>query len=335
MRILLIGGSGLISTPITRFLLERGDDVVLYNRGQTPLRVEGAVRQVVGDRDDYPAFEAQIAALGRFDCVIDMICFTPAQAESAVRACAGRTTQFIFCSTVDVYSRPAPSYPYREDSPREAISDYGRNKAASEDIFLAAHARGGFAATIIRPAMTYGEGGVIVHTFGWSTTYLDRMRKGKPIVVHGDGQSLWVTCHVDDVARAFLAAIGNERAYGKAYHTAGDNWMTWNQFHAGVAKALGVPLPRLVHIPTDVLAAVAPERAGISIFNFQYDTIFDNSAARADLGFVQTIGWVEGVRRTVAWLDANRPIENSDLDTYEDRLIEAWDRVVRGLPVDG
>ena len=335
MRILLIGGSGLISTPITRFLLERGDDVVLYNRGQTPLRVEGAVQQIIGDRDDYPAFEAHIAGLGRFDCVIDMVCFTPAQAESAVRACAGRTTQFIFCSTVDVYSRPAPSYPYREDSPREAISDYGRNKAASEDIFLAAHARGGFAATIIRPAMTYGEGGVIVHTFGWSTTYLDRMRKGKPIVVHGDGQSLWVTCHVDDVARAFVAAIGNERAYGKAYHTAGDNWMTWNQFHAGVAKALGVPLPRLVHIPTDVLAAVAPERAGISIFNFQYDTIFDNSAARTDLGFVQTIGWVEGVRRTVAWLDANRPIENSDLDTYEDRLIEAWDRLVGGLPVDG
>ena len=335
MRILLIGGSGLISTPITRFLLERGDDVILYNRGQTPLRAEGALQQVTGDRNDFAAFEAQIAALGHFDCVIDMVCFTPAQAESVVRACAGRTTQFIFCSTVDVYSRPAPRYPYREDAPREAISDYGRNKVACEDVFLAAHARGDFAATIIRPAMTYGEGGAIVHTFGWSTTYLDRMRKGRPIVVHGDGQSLWVTCHVDDVARAFVAAIGNERAYGKAYHTAGDHWMTWNQFHAGVAEALGVPLPRLVHIPSDVLAAIAPERAGITIFNFQYDTIFDNSAAKADLGFAQTIDWVEGVRRTVAWLDANRPIENSDADRYEDRLIEAWDRMVRGLPVDG
>ncbi len=335
MRILLIGGSGLISTPITRALLERGDDVILYNRGQTPLRAEGALQQVTGDRNDFAAFEAQIADLGHFDCVIDMVCFTPAQAESVVRACAGRTTQFIFCSTVDVYSRPAPRYPYREDAPREAISDYGRNKVACEDVFLAAHARGDFAATIIRPAMTYGEGGAIVHTFGWSTTYLDRMRKGRPIVVHGDGQSLWVTCHVDDVARAFVAAIGNERAYGKAYHTAGDHWMTWNQFHAGVAEALGVPLPRLVHIPSDVLAAIAPERAGITIFNFQYDTIFDNSAAKADLGFAQTIDWVEGVRRTVAWLDANRPIENSDADRYEDRLIEAWDRMVRGLPVDG
>ena len=335
MRILLIGGSGLISTPITRFLLERGDDVILYNRGQTPLRAEGALQQVTGDRNDFAAFEAQIAALGHFDCVIDMVCFTPAQAESVVRACAGRTTQFIFCSTVDVYSRPAPRYPYREDAPREAISDYGRNKVACEDVFLAAHARGDFAATIIRPAMTYGEGGAIVHTFGWSTTYLDRMRKGRPIVVHGDGQSLWVTCHVDDVARAFVTAIGNERAYGKAYHTAGDHWMTWNQFHAGVAEALGVPLPRLVHIPSDVLAAIAPERAGITIFNFQYDTIFDNSAAKADLGFAQTIDWVEGVRRTVAWLDANRPIENSDADRYEDRLVEAWDRMVRGLPVDG
>jgi len=131
-----------------------------------------------------------------------------------------------------------------------------------------------------------------------------------------------------------VAAIANERAYGKAYHTAGNNWMTWNQFHAGVAEALGVPLPRLVHIPTDVLSAVAPQRANITIFNFQYDTIFDNSAAQADLDFVQTVDWVEGVRRTVAWLDANRPIANSDLETYEDRLIEAWDRLVGTLPAD-
>lgn len=98
--------------------------------------------------------------------------------------------------------------------------------------------------------------------------------------MHGDGQSLWVTCHVDDVKRAFVAAIGNERAYGKAYHTAGDNWMTWNQFHAGVAEALGVPLPRLVHIPTDVLAAVAPERAGISIFNFSVRHDLSTTAPR-------------------------------------------------------
>lgn len=151
MRILLIGGSGLISTPITRFLLERGDDVVLYNRGQTPLQRRGAVRQIIGDRDDYPAFEAHIAGLGRFDCVIDMVCFTPAQAESAVAPVpAARRSSSFAVRWTSTRARRRVTHTVRIR--REAISDYGRNKAACGDIFLAAHARSDFAATIIRPA---------------------------------------------------------------------------------------------------------------------------------------------------------------------------------------
>ncbi|MBK8051216.1 MAG: NAD-dependent epimerase/dehydratase family protein [Anaerolineales bacterium] len=230
-----------------------------------------------------------MTAAGHFDAVIDMICYLPEEADSDVRAFRGRCDHLIFCSTVDVYSKPAHHYPYCEDEPRNAISLYGQNKVKCEDIFLAAHARGDFPVTIIRPAMTYGEGGVIVHTFGWNTTYLDRIRKGKPIVVPGDGQSLWVTCHVDDVARAFVAAIGNARAFGKAYHTTGDEWLTWDQFHQGVARALGAPAPRLVHIPSDLLAIISPDAAAITTSNFQYSNIYDNAAARADLDFRQTI----------------------------------------------
>jgi nucleoside-diphosphate-sugar epimerase len=326
-RVLIIGGSGLISTPITRMLLERGDEVVLYNRGQSEARFPPGASQIVGDRTDYGAFEAALAAAGHFDCVIDMVCYRPAEAESLVRAVRGRAGQLILCSTVDVYARPADRYPIVENEPQRPASAYGADKSRCEAIVRAAHEQGLVPVTIMRPAQTYGEGGRLVHSLGWRTTYLDRIRRGKPIVVHGDGNSLWCACHIDDVARAFVAAIGAEHTFGRAYHVTGEEWMTWNRYHAGVAEATGAPAPQLVHIPTDLLARAAPTRARISAENFQFNNIFDNSAARADLGFRYTIPWVAGVRRTVAWLDANNKIENSDDDPFDDHLIAAWQRL--------
>jgi nucleoside-diphosphate-sugar epimerase len=327
VKVLIVGGTGLISTPITRFLLERGDEVTLYNRGQRPVRLATTVPTIHGDRRDAAAFEGQMAAAGSFDCVIDMVCFQPAEAASAVRALRGRTGQYIFCSTVDVYQKPASRYPTREDEPHHPVSAYGVAKAECEALLMAAHARGDLAVTIIRPAHTYGEGSSFVHTFGRNTGYIDRIRKGKPIIVHGDGSSLWVSCHCEDVARAFVGARGNARVLGRAYHVTGDEWLTWNRHHQGVAEALDAPPPTLVHIPTDLLGAVAPRRAAIVVENFQFNNIFDNTAARADLGFQYTIPWIEGVRRTVAWLDATGRIENSDDDPFEDQVIAAWQRL--------
>ena len=181
-----------------------------------------------------------------------------------------------------------------------------------------------FNTTVIRPAATYGEGGTIIHTFGWKTTYLDRIRKGRPIVVSGDGNSLWVMCHVDDCARAHLSACGNQQAAGKAYHVTGEEWMTWNQYHQKVAFALNSPEPILVHIPADILNRLAPESSSITYNNFQYSNVYDNSAAKRDLQFTYTIPFVEGVRRTVAWLDQNQRIENCDTNSFDDQLISAW-----------
>jgi nucleoside-diphosphate-sugar epimerase len=326
MNILIIGGTGLISTPITRFLLERGDTVTLYNRGQREARFSGAVKQIAGNRRDFAAFEKQMAEAGRFDCVIDMVCFRPEEAESAVRAFEGRAGQFIFCSTVDVYSKPATRFPYREDEPRNAITDYGRNKAKCEDIFMDAHQRGAFNTTILRPAMTYGEGAVLVNTFGWNPAVLKRIRQGKPIVVHGNGQALWVVCHVDDCARAFVNAIGNSKAYGKAYHVPGEEWLTWDNFYRGLARAMNAPEPTLVHIPADLLARLAPDEVSITTYNFQYSNVYDNSAARADLGFQYTIPWAEGARRAIAWMDSKGMIDGSD-DPFFDELIAEWERL--------
>ena len=331
MRVLIIGGTGLISTAITRLLVERGDDVTLYNRGQREAPVPVGLRRILGDRKDHAAFERRMAEAGPFDCVIDMVCFAPEEAESDVRAFGGRVGQLIFCSTVDVYRKPAQRYPYRENEPRHAVGAYGINKAHCERIFEAAHERGDLAATTIRPAHTYGESGSLIHTFGWGTYYIDRIRKGLPIIVHGDGQSLWVSCHIDDVGRAFVAATGNPKTFGRAYHVTGEEWQTWNQYHEGVADALGAPRPTLVHIPTDLLSKAAPKLAGTCAINFQFDNIFDNAAAHADLDFRYTVPWVEGVRRTVAWLDDHGRIKDHAQYPFYDRIIAAWQRLEEGF----
>jgi nucleoside-diphosphate-sugar epimerase len=180
---------------------------------------------------------------------------------------------------------------------------------------------------MIRPAWTYGEGGAILHTFGWGTYYLDRLRKGKPIIVHGDGTSFWVGCHRDDVARAFGGAVANEAAYGRAYHVTGEEWLTWNAYHRAVAEALAAPAPQLVHIPTDLLGRVAPRGAEWCVENFSHNNIFDNRAARTDLGFVYTIPFATGVQRVVEWLAAHGGFENSDRYGFYDRIVEVWERL--------
>ncbi len=328
MNILIIGGTGLISTGITRLLVERGDTVTLYNRGKRAADIPHT-RQILGDRKDYAAFEAQMAEAGTFDAVIDMIGFVPEEVESAIRAFSGRTAQYVFCSTVDVYTKPAARYPVTENAERKPLPSfpYALNKAKCEFILEAAHARGDFAVTTIRPAWTYGEGGSILHPLGWNSYFLDRLRKGRPVIVPGDGTSFWVACHRDDVAQAFVDALGNAAAFGKSYHTTGEEWLTWDAYHHIVAEVLGAPAPTLVHIPTDLLGKVAPKMAEWCVENFHFNNIFDNAAARADLGFAYTIPFAEGARRVIAGQEAHGDFADSDDFPFYDAILAAWVRL--------
>ena len=336
MKVLIVGGTGLISTAISREMLGRSIDLTLFNRGRSEARLPDGATVIVGDRAETDVFERQMQQLGPFDCVIDMICFTPAQAESTIRAFRGRTEQMIFCSTVDVYRKPAGRYPITEDEPRVGGNGYGRNKIVCEDLFMAADSRGDFRATVIRPAMTYGEGGKLVHLYGCGTYHLDRLRRGKPLIVHGDGSALWVACHIDDAAHGFVTAAGNPITYRRAYHVTGEEWLPWNQYYRLTAEAMGLPEPTLVHIPTDVLAALMPRLTAPLVTNFQGNTIFDNSAARRDLDFRYTIPFADGVRRTVDWLDAHNGVVSEVYDGIDDRILAAWDalttEMVRQLP---
>ena len=324
MKALIIGGTGLISTGITRALQAMSVDVTHYNRGQAESLLADTPRTLNGNRQDFAAFEAQMADEGSFDCVIDMACFLPEEAESAVRAFRGRTGHYIFCSTVDVYTKQPSVLPIREDTPREPLPSfpYAYNKAKCERILEEAHDRGDFPVTIIRPAYTYGEGRGILHTFFFGMYYLHRIRTG-----HGDGLSLWTACHRDDVGRAFAQAAGNPNVFGKAYHVTGEEWMTWDRYHQEVAAAMDAPKPEILHITTDMLYKALPEDALWVNENFKYNNIFDNSAARADLGFEYTIPFRKGVRRSIAWLDERNLINGDDEPAFYAPLIEAAERL--------
>jgi nucleoside-diphosphate-sugar epimerase len=332
MKILIVGGTGLISSHIANQLLERGDEVTLFNRGRREKSFQGNLRSITGDRKNFAAFEARMAEAGPFDCVIDMVCFRSEEAESAVRAFGGRTDHYIFCSTVDVYVKPADRYPITESAGRGGAYPYAANKTRCEKVLNEAHDRGDLPVTVIRPAHTYADEGLIIFALGNSPVQLGRLRQGKPIVVQGDGNSFWVSCRSEDVARAFVNATGRSQTHGKAYHVAGEEWLTWNRYYEIVAKALEAPAPRLVHIPTEVLARIAPKRSGLIANNCWGNNIFDTTAARTDLDFAYTIPFLEGTKRTVAWLDRHEGIVEDSGDTFDDKLIAQWETLVERLP---
>jgi nucleoside-diphosphate-sugar epimerase len=326
MRILIIAGAGLIGSAIVRRLLDRGHAVTAVDR-VGPSRLPPGVASLTVDRRDFASFEAAVAGSGPWDAVIDMICFRPDEAESAVRAVRGHTAHYIMTSTIDVYRKPASRYPYTEAEGFGGLGEYARGKVACERILWAAHEQGDLPLTVIRPGATYGVGHGPVHILG-ARFYADRLRRGKPIVVHGDGSSFWPSCYVDDTAGAFEGAVDNVATIGRAYHVTGEEWVTWDQHHRIVAEAIGAPPPTLVHIPTDVLARLAPDRTDWVVDNFRFNNLFDNSAAHRDLGFQTTVPLREGAARWYAALEAAGGIEDSDLDPFEDRLIALWSRHV-------
>lgn len=324
MNILLIGGSGVISTSVSQQLIDRGDDLTLLNRGRTPVRFKGEFKQLTGDRLQLQEFERIIADSGPWDCVIDMICSDPEHAESLVKACKNKTEQLVFCSTTNVYPKPADSYPVREDHRLGAEYKNGIDKAACEQIHRMAEKKGNFNVTIIRPGHTYAESGSVLNILKCSSSFLDRFKQGKPLIVHGDGNGLWSALHADDVARIFVATTGNPVAFGKTYNACGEEWMTWNQYHQRIAAALDVETPELVHIPVEVLAELAPERAGHCQRSLQYPGIYDMSMARNDFGFKQQIPFVPGTKLVIQWLEENEGIEPWQSDPLYDQILDKW-----------
>ena len=325
MNVLIIGGTGLISTGIVRILGERGVGVTILHR--TPGGEQGA-DTVLGDRDNVDDLRRALAS-GPYDAVIDMVCFHPEQARTAVQVFGGTVQHYVFCSTVDVYRKAVDVYPLTEDAPRDPSPTfrYAFAKAACERVFEAAADSGAFSLTTIRPAATYLDSAVA--PLGSFQLNVERLRTGRPIILPGDGSSIWTAAHRDDVALAFANALANPYARGQKYHVAGAELLTWNSYWRILSRAAGVERPHFTHIPTEVLARLAPTRSKWCVENFQFDNIFDTSAAARDLGFTATIGWREAVSRFTFTFDT--PVD-SGLSRDIDAILADWDAMLAAAP---
>lgn len=330
MRILILGGTGIISTACTRLASERGHDVYVLNRGRRPLPTPTAV-SLSADVSD----EASVAAvLGdrTWDAVVDFVAFTPADIERDLRLFRGRTAQFVFVSSASAYQRPANHYLVTESTPLvNPYWEYSRQKIACEERLMRAHREEGFPVTIVRPSLTYGETAIPLCTNDWQNpwTVVSRLRRGAPVVIPGDGTSLWTITHNTDFAKGWLGLLGHRQAVGHAFHITSDEVLTWNQCFQAVAEAAGVASPDFVHIASDFIAACLPEHAGSLLGDKTTSVVMDNTKIKRFVpDFVATTRFRDGVARSVAWFEADAARRSVDpaFDRKWDALVEAYRR---------
>lgn len=321
MRVLLIGGTGLISTGIVKHLLARKAEVTMFNRSKRENTLPPGVKAVVGNRND--ASFVNTFANETFDVVIDMICFTAAQAEASVAAFGGRCQQFIFCSTVCTYGvKVPPGVLVDEDFPQEPISGYGRDKVACEKIFLKAHADGKFKTTIVRPSCTYGPGSALIDNLEGNAVTWDRVEKGLPVLCTGDGLGLWVYSHRDDVGKLFAYAALNEKTYGQSYNATRDVNQPWADCYRDIAVAIGRKA-KVLYVPAAMVLAADRKRFGLLAEITQFHGAYTSAKARRDVPeFECEIGLTEGARGTLADIKRRGEWRDGANDATYNALVE-------------
>ena len=329
MKVLFIGGTGKISSACSQLAIERGIELYLLNRGQTSERpAPAAARILTGDIRD-PDSAARALGDLTFDAVVNWIVFTPDQIETDIELFQGRTRQYIFISSASAYQKPPLSLPITESTPLyNPFWDYSQAKIACEERLVQAYRQEKFPITIVRPSHTYDK---TMLPFTGRYTIVDRMRRGKKVIVHGDGASLWVLTHHRDFAQGFVGLLGNNHAIGEAFHITSDELLTWNQIFEIVAQAAGVEA-QLVHIPSDFIAAFDPEWGVNLLGDKSHSVIFDNTKIKRIVpDFAATIPYVQGAREIMAWHDADpsRQVVDDAFDQLQDRIIAAYEA---GLP---
>lgn len=297
MRALVLGGTGLISQELVQQLVALGDQVTVVNRGRSPDLLPQEVVRVRGERQDLAALRPMVERTG-YDAVVDMIGFTQEEADQLVALAQGAIGHVLYCSTTDVFEKPQPHYPVRETARRAARSSfaYALGKVASEEVLEAAAARGGFELTILRPAQTYGgphHGPV--HPLGHREYQIWRLRQGRPLLLHGDGSSLWAAAHARDVAAAFVAAAHQPIAKGRAYNLASEELLTWSRYWRVVGEAFGRPEIEIVTVPSELLAERFGEDGTWLLENFRFNSVFDCSAAAEQLDFAARTSFAQGI----------------------------------------
>ena len=327
MKVLFIGGTGTISGSISRQLSAIDSfELTLLNRGSRNRALPENIRTIKGDINN----EEEMRALLKdefFDVVCEFIAFIPEQVSRDIRLFEGRTKQYIFISSASAYQKPLSNYLITESTPlANPYWQYSRDKAACEQVLMDAYRSTGFPFTTVRPSHTYADGSIPLAIHGskgpWSE--LMRMKEGRPVIVPGDGQTLWTVTHSMDFAKAFIGLLGNPHAIGEAVHITSDESLTWNRIYEIVGDALGVK-PKLVHVATDTLVALRPELNGPLNGDKSVNVVFDNTKIKRMVpGFAATIRFDTGIRQSLEYL-MNRPElhgVDAEWDAWEDHVIE-------------
>lgn len=329
---LFIGGTGTISMAITRRLAASSEwDLYLINRGNRGTELPEGVHVLQADINDEAKVQALLGDL-QFDCVCDFIAFVPGQVERDYRLFKGRTKQYMCISSASAYQKPVNDYRITEGTPlANSFWEYSRNKIAIEDLMMKLWREEGFPVTIIRPSHTYDERSVPlgIHGANGSWQVIRRMMEGKPVLVPGDGTSLWTLTFNDDFAKGFIGLMGNPHTIGEAYQITGDETLTWNQIHQTIADALGVPY-KPYYVASDFLAAIGPyDFRGALLGDKSNSVVFDcTKLKRAVPGFQAEIRFEQGVRRALAYIQAHPECqrEDPDYDAWCDRVIAALEK---------
>lgn len=327
MQALFIGGTGVISSACSQLAIERGIELYLLTRGESVRPVPQGSHILRGNIRNIDETKRVLAG-HRFDAVVDWIAYTPDHVQADIDLFRDRTAQYVFISSASAYQKPPAVLPITESTPLDnPFWDYSRAKIACENILTQAYLGKQFPVTIVRPSHTYDQTKLPVQ--GAYTT-VNRMRRGKPVIVHGDGTSLWTLTHHRDFAKGFVGLLGNARAIGEAFHITSDEWLTWNQIYEIVARAAGVQA-RIIHVPSDVIAAYDPVWGAGLLGDKAHSMIFDNSKIKRVVpDYCATIPFSHGAREILAWHDADpaRRVVDEKLDAVMERIVEAQEVVL-------
>lgn len=320
MKVLFIGGTGIISSACSALTVERGIDLYLLNRGRSQRLPPAGTVQLTADINDPASLERALKD-HRFDAVVDWIAFTPEHIERDLNAFRGKTDQFVFISSASAYQTPPSILPVTESTVLDnPYWQYSRNKIACEERLVRAYRDEGYPVTIVRPSHTYDR---TLLPFDGGFTVLHRMLEGKKVVIHGDGTSLWVLTHHRDFAEGFVGLLGNSRAIGEAFHITSDELLTWNQIYAAVARAANVEL-RAVHVPSETIARYDGEWGAGLLGDKANSMIFDNTKIKRTVpGFAAKIPFSRGCEEIVGYYlsDLSRHTPDERWNTLFDRII--------------
>ncbi len=340
MKALLIGGTGIISMAITKLLAEKNWEVYLLNRGTRTAELPEGVQVIEADINNEADVAAKIADM-QFDCVGEFIGFVPAQLERDVRLFAGKTKQYLYISSASAYHKPVRDYRINEGTTlANPYWQYSRDKIACEEYLMKEYRENGFPVTIVRPSHTYDNRSVPlgVHGNNGSWQVIRRMLDGKPVIIHGDGTSLWTMTHNSDFAKAYVGLMGNPHAIGESFQITTDETLTWNQIYAAIADALGVEL-HAYHVSSEFLAAVSDyDFTGSLIGDKSNSVVFDNTKLkRAVPDFQPTVRFEQGIRQTIEYVLAHPECQKEDpeFDAWCDRVINAIEALKKELNQNG